>query len=172
MIFGKDNPCCSTRARMKTKWARFTSRNRPASPKAPWPQFGKPGLHSGIDQSGVGQPVEHRRYQRVCSLARRGPTRNCTRSLAGNRPGSSSKRVAVVPASGCFPAGSITFCVLLGRPYCTAAFSSYVKKQEIALAMARICSAKCDSETSDQRSGVASGKPSTGNALRMSASWI
>jgi hypothetical protein len=26
-------PCCSTRSRMKTKWARY--RNRPASPKAP-----------------------------------------------------------------------------------------------------------------------------------------
>jgi hypothetical protein len=70
-----------------------------------------------------------------------------------------SKRAAVVIASGRFPAVSITFCVLLERPYCAAAFSNYVNNQEIALATARICSAKCDPEASDQRSGVASGNP-------------
>jgi hypothetical protein len=58
-----------------------------------------------------------------------------------------------------FAAVPITFCVFPGMLYCTAAFSDYVRTTRDCLGAAGICSANCDPETSDQRSGVASGSP-------------
>jgi hypothetical protein len=116
-------PCCSTRSNQMGALAFSKSTGEPKAPLLPIRQIAPPFRD---------------RPQRVNWLSIDGIS-GCVlyrhEALPGNRlaawqelPGSTSKPVAVVSASGRFPVVSITFYVLVGRPYCAAAFSNYLRE--------------------------------------------